>query len=151
MDREDPETKQTATVTRSGEDDSREKATTAEESASPGTVQTLRALLEKARPNQQGAASRRELSRDKSKSFLLLAGATVALLLIFFGLLSRPKTRGPLPGEAGRGAPSLGRKTTPGQEQNDATKAVTPMLSADVREGDNGMGSQVTPQDVGGT
>ena len=151
MEREDPETKQAATVTSSGEDDSREKATTAEESVSPGTFQTLRALLEKTRRNQQGAPSRRELSRDKSKSFLLLAGATVVLLLIFLGLVSSPKTRASLPGETARGVPSLGRKTIPGQEQNDATKAVTPMLNADVREGDNGMGSQVTPQDVGGT
>ena len=45
----------------------------------------------------------------------------------------------------------LDANTTPGQEQNDATKTVTPMLNADVREGDNGSGSQVTPQDVGGT
>lgn len=151
MDREEPETKQTAAVTSPEEDDSREKAAEMEESASPGAFQTLRTLLEKAHRNQQGAPSRRELSRDKSKSFLLLAGATIALLLIFLGVFSSPKTRAPLPGETARGAPGLGRKTTPGQEQNDAAKTVTPMLNADVREGDNGSGSQVTPQDVGGT
>jgi hypothetical protein len=71
--------------------------------------------------------------------------------LIFLGVFSNPKTRAPLPGETARGAPSLGRKATPGQEQNQATKTVTPMLNADVREGDYGPGSQVTPQDVGGT
>src|SRR5438445_2286158 len=122
-----------------------------EESVTAGTFQTLRTLLEKARRNQPGAPSRRELSRDKSKAFLLLAGTTVALLLIFLGVFSSPKTRVPLPGETARGAPSLGRKQSPGQEQNDAAKTVTPMLNADVREGDNGSGSQVTPQDVGGT
>jgi len=151
MDREEPETKQTAAVTSPEEDDSREKAAATEEPASPGAFQTLRTLLEKTHRNQQGAPSRRELSRDKSKSFLLLAGATIALLLIFLGVFSSPKTRAPLPGETARGAPGLGRKTTPGQEQNDAAKTVTPMLNADVREGDNGSGSQVTPQDVGGT
>ena len=151
MDREEPETKQTTTVTSSEEDDSREKAVATEETVSPGAFQALRTLLEKARHNQQGSPSRRELSRDKSKSFLLLAGATVALLLIFVGVFSSPKTRAPLPGETARGAPSLGRKTTPGQEQNDSAKTVTPMLNADVRAGDNGSGSQVTPQDVGGT
>jgi len=151
MDRQEPETKQTAAVTSPEEDDSREKAAATEEPASPGAFQTLRTLLEKTRRNQQGAPSRRELSRDKSKSFLLLAGATIALLLIFLGVFSSPKTRAPLPGETARGAPGLGRKTTPGQEQNDAAKTVTPMLNADVREGDNGSGSQVTPQDVGGT
>jgi type IV secretory pathway VirB10-like protein len=151
MDREEPETKQTGSVTSSEEDDSREKAAATEEPVSPGAFQTLRTLLEKTHRNQQGAPSRRELSRDKSKSFLLLAGATIALLLIFLGVFSSPKTRTPLPGETARGAPSLGRKTVPGQEQNDAAKTVTPMLNADVREGDNGSGSQVTPQDVGGT
>ncbi len=151
MDREEAETKQTAAVTIPEEDDSREKAAATEEPASPGAFQTLRTLLEKTRRNQEGAPSRRELSRDKSKSFLLLAGATIALLLIFLGVFSSPKTRAPLPGETARGAPGLGRKTTPGQEQNDAAKTVTPMLNADVREGDNGAGSQVTPQDVGGT
>jgi type IV secretory pathway VirB10-like protein len=151
MDREEPETKQTTAVTSPEEDDSREKAAAKEEPASSGAFQTLRTLLEKTHRNQQGAPSRRELSRDKSKSFLLLAGATIALLLIFLGVFSTPKTRAPLPGETARGAPSLGRKTVPGQEQNDAAKTVTPMLNADVREGDNGSGSQVTPQDVGGT
>jgi type IV secretory pathway VirB10-like protein len=151
MDREEPGTKQTTAVMSSEDDDSREKAAATEEPVSPGAFQTLRTLLEKTRRNQQGAPSRRELSRDKSKSFLLLAGATIALLLIFLGVFSSPKTRAPLPGETARGAPSLGRKTVPGQEQNDAAKTVTPMLNADVREGDNGSGSQVTPQDVGGT
>src|SRR5579862_1326940 len=151
MDREEPETKQTAAVTSPEEDDSRENAAATEEQISPGAFQSLRTLLEKARRSQQGAPSRGELSRDKSKSFLLLAGAAIALLLIFLRVFSSPKTRAPLPGETAHGTPSLGRTTVPGQEQNDAAKAVTPMLNADVREGDNGSGSQVTPQDVGGT
>lgn len=151
MDRGEPETKQTTTVTSSEEDDSREKAAVTEEPVSPGAFQALRTLLEKTRRNQQGAPSRRELSRDKSKSFLLFAGATIALLLIFLGVFSSPKTRAPLPGETGRGGPSLGRNATPGPEQTDAAKTVTPMLNADVRAGDNGSGSQVTPQEVGGT
>lgn len=151
MERGEPDTKQTAAVTSPEEDDSREKAAAAEEPVSPGAFQALRTFLEKARRNQQGAPSRRELSRDKSKSFLLLAGATVALLLIFLGVFSSPKTRTPLPGETARGAPSLGRKTIPGREHNDVAKTVTPILNADVRAGDNGSGSQVTPQDVGGT
>ena len=151
MEREEQGTKKNVVATTSEDDDSREKGPTAEEPVTPGAFQTLRTLLEKVRRNQQASPSRRELSRDKSKSFLVLAGASVALLLIFFGVFSNPKTRAPLPGETARGAPSLGRKATPGQDQNDATKTVTPMLNADVREGDNGSGSQVTPQEVGGT
>lgn len=150
MEREEQETKRSA-VAASTEEDSDEKGAMAEESVSPGTFEALRTLLEKTRRKQQGAPSRRDLSRDKSKSLLLLAGASVALLLVFFGVFSSPKTRAPLPGQTARGAPSLGQKTTPGQDQNDATKTVTPILNADVREGDNGSHSQVTPQDVGGT
>jgi type IV secretory pathway VirB10-like protein len=151
MEREEQETKRGVVGASAEDDDSREEGAKPEESATPGTVQTLRTLLEKVRRNQQASPSRRELSRDKSKSFLLLAGASAALLLISLGVFSSPKTRAPLPGEVARGAPSLGRKLTPGQEQNDATKTITPMLNADVREGDNSSGSQVTPQDVGGT
>jgi type IV secretory pathway VirB10-like protein len=151
MEREEQENKRTPTAAITEEDNSREKGAMPEESMLPSTFQSLRTLLEKARRNQQGAPSRRELSRDKSKAFLLLAGATVALFLIFLGVFSSPKTRAPLPGETARGAPSLGRKQSPGQDKNDATKTVTPMLTADVREGDNGSGSQVTPQEVGGT
>jgi len=122
-----------------------------EEAAMPSGFQSFRALLDKVRRGQQPISSRRELGRDKSKSLFLLVGAGAALLLMFFGVFSSPKTRAPLPGETARGAPRLGRKATPGQEQNGAMKAVTPMLTADVREGDSPYGSEVTPQDVGGT
>ena len=151
MEREEAENKQSTVKAIADKADSREKSATPDEPITPSTFQALRKLLEKVRRNQQESPNRLELSRDKSKAFLLLAGASVALLLIFFGIFSSPKTRAPLPGETARGAPSLGRRATPGQEQNDATKNVTPMLNADVREGDNGSGSQVTPQDVGGT
>src|SRR5580704_6183562 len=150
MEREEQETRQSV-VTTSPEDASPEKGVAQEQPVAPNTFQALRTLLEKVRRNQQASLSRRELSRDKSKFFLLLASGSIALLLIFLGVFSSPKTRAPLPGETARGAPSLGRKQPPGQEQNGATKTVTPMLTADVREGDNGSGSQVTPQEVGGT
>src|SRR5215813_12737127 len=119
--------------------------------STPTTFQAVRRLIEKARRTQQPIASRSELSRDKSKSLFLLVAVCLALILIFFTVFSTPKTHVPLPGETARGAPSLGRKTTPGQEQNDSSKALTPMLSADVRQSDNDTASQVTPQDVGGT
>lgn len=122
------------------------------EEAGPSTpFQRLRAALEKVRQNQKPVASRRELSRDKSKSLFVLAGVGIALVLLFFGLFSSPKSHIPLPGENARGAPGLGRKVTPGQEQNDTNKAVTPILNADVRSGDGAGSSQVTPEDVGGT
>jgi type IV secretory pathway VirB10-like protein len=121
------------------------------EAGKPGAFQAFRTLLEKAGRTQKPTSNRHELSRDKSKSVFLLVGGSIALLLIFLGVFSSPKRRTPLPGENARGAPSLGRETTPGQEENDPAKTVTPMLSADVRQGENVSGSQVTPQEVGST
>jgi type IV secretory pathway VirB10-like protein len=153
MEREQQESRQARAVTKPGEDDSQVSLPEPghEESGTPGAFQVFRTILDRARRSQKPLSSRRELSRDKSKSLFVLVGVSLALLLVFFGVFSSPKTRGPLPGESARGAPSLGRKVMPGQEQNDPAKTVTPMLSADVRQGDNASGSQVTPQDVGGT
>jgi len=153
MERQEPQTRQIQEPTGARED--QPQAIPAEpdhqEPGPPSPLQSFLALLDRARRNQKPAASRRELSRDKSKSLFALVGVSVALLLVFFGVFSNPRSRGPLPGETARGAPSLGRKVTPGQEQNDPAKVVTPILSADVRRGDNSSGSQVTPEEVGGT
>jgi hypothetical protein len=121
-----------------------------EEITSSGGFKNLRLLLDKVRQNQKPVASRRELSRDKSKSLFLLVGVSVALLLVFFGLFSSPSGRTVLPGKS-RGAPNLGRKVTPGQGQNEPAKAVTPILSADLRQSPTGASSEVTPEEVGRT
>lgn len=121
-----------------------------DETVAPSAFQAFRSILDKAK-GKQPIADRRELSRDKSKSLFLVVGAGMAILLIFFGLFSSPKSRMPLPGETPRGNPNLGRRTTSVQEQNDSSKTLTPLLSADVRDTDNASGSQVTAKDVGGT
>src|SRR5260370_30318732 len=153
MERQERQTKQIQEPTAAGKD--QQQATPAEldhdEPVEPSPLQRVRALLDSARSNQNPVASRRELSRDKSRSLFVLVGASVALLLLFFGVFSSPKNRGPLPGESARGGPSLGRKVPTGQEQNDPAKTVTPLLSADINRGDVGSGSQVTPEEVGGT
>jgi hypothetical protein len=120
------------------------------EETGPGGFKSLNALLDKVRQNQKPVASRRELSRDKSKSLFLLVGVSVALLLVFFGLFSSPKGGTAASGKL-RGAPNLGRKVTPGQGQNDPAKAATPILSADLRQGQTGVSSEVTPEEVGRT
>ena len=113
--------------------------------------EVFRTAFDRARRQQKPAEGRQELGRDKSKSLVLLVGAGVALLLLFFGIFSSPKKRIPLPGETPRGQASLGRKVTPGQENNDPSKTVTPMLSADVRSTDPALTGRVTPEDVGRT
>src|SRR6516225_5567800 len=109
------------------------------------------AAFQKARQQQKPVDSRQELGRDKSKSLFLLVGACVVLLLIFFAVFSHPKEKVPLPGAHPHGQASLGRKVAPGQENNDPTKAVTPMLSADVRSSDPALDGQLTPEDIGRT
>src|SRR6516162_10029583 len=109
------------------------------------------AAFQKARQQQKPTESRQELGRDKSKSLFLLVGVCVVLLLIFFAVFSHPKEKVPLPGENPHGQASLGRKVTPGQENNDPSKAVTPMLTADVRSSDPASDGQLTPEDIGRT
>src|SRR6516225_6464248 len=109
------------------------------------------AAFQVARKRQKPTESRQELGRDKSKSLFLLVGVCVGLLLLFFGVFSHPKKKIPLPGENPHGQASLGRKVTPGQENSDPTKAVTPMLTADVRSTDPTPTDQLTPEDIGRT
>ena len=113
--------------------------------------EALRSSFQRARRQPKRAAARAELGRDKSKAFFLLAGAGVALLLLFFGVFSAPPKHTPLPGETPHGQASLGRKMTPGEENVDTGKAMIPMLSAEVHSLDSGRTGQVTPEDVGQT
>ncbi len=119
-----------------------------EETGKGNWREAFRTAFDRARRQQKPAESRQELGRDKSKSLFLLVGVCVALLLLFFGVFSHPKKRISLPGENPRGEASLGRKVTPGQENNDPSKAATPMLSADVRSTDPALAGQLTPEDI---
>ncbi len=119
-----------------------------EETGKGNWREAFRLAFDRARRQQKPAESRQELGRDKSKSLFLLVGVCVALLLLFFGVFSHPKKKIALPGENPRGEASLGRKVTPGQEDNDPTKAATPMLRADVRSTDPALAGQLTPEDI---
>jgi hypothetical protein len=120
-----------------------------EDIAKPGWVESFRVAFDRARREQKPKASRGELSRDKSKSFLVLGAGAVIVLLLFFGLFSSPKKKGAL--AAGQpGQPNLGRKVTPGTE-NAAGRNITPILDADTRSENGGLPGEVTPEDVGRT
>jgi hypothetical protein len=112
--------------------------------------EVFRTAFERAR-RQRRLARRRELGRDKSKPLLIVLAASVAFLLLFVGIISAPTKRVPLPGQTSRGQARLKPKATSGQPSGDATKAVTPMLSAEVRPSDPGPEGRVTPEDVGRT
>ena len=108
----------------------------------------IRQAFDKARQTQQPRTTRRELSKDKSKSLVVLGGAAVAMLLLFLGIFSSPQKAKRTEGRAG--APDLGRRTTPGQESNQGG-SVTPMLNAEV-SGDEAVNrGDVTPEEVGRT
>jgi type IV secretory pathway VirB10-like protein len=118
------------------------------EAARGGWRETFRMALDRARKEHKPRDSRKELGRDRTKAFLVLVAAGVVLLLLFFGLFSSANKPTHLPGENPHGQPSLGQKVTPGQDTTDPNKAVTPILSADVRGIDSSIQGQVTPEDV---
>jgi hypothetical protein len=128
-----------------------------EEAAEPETAdgkrgtqwrEIIRQAFDKARQTQQPRTTRRELSKDKSKSLVVLGGAAVAMLLLFLGIFSSPQKAKRTAGQAG--APDLGRRITPGQEGNQGG-SVTPMLNAEV-SGDEAVNrGDVTPEEIGRT
>src|SRR5215469_10770721 len=121
------------------------------ETRKPNWREVFETMFRRVRRQPRPWGGRQELGRDQSKAFFLLVGVAVALLLLVFGIFSAPLKHTPLPGETRHGQASLGRKLTPGQENADHGKTMTPMLSADVHSTDSGQTGQVTPEDVGRT
>jgi hypothetical protein len=117
--------------------------------ARPGWREIFRQAFDKARREQQ-VTNRRDLGRDRSRSLVLLAGAAIAVLLLFLGVFSSNTARKSRDGRR-PGTPDLGRRVTPGQQSTGQTGSVTPLLNAQTGEPE-AQGSQgVTPEDVGRT
>jgi hypothetical protein len=107
----------------------------------------IRQAFAKARQTQQPTTSRRELSKDKSKSLIVLGGAALAMLLLFLGIFSSPQKATKSNSANRPGKPDLGRRTTPGQESAQAG-SVTPMLNAEPSTDQAVNRSDVTPEDI---
>ena len=119
-------------------------------SSRPGWREILRQAFDKARREHQ-VTNRRELGRDRSRSLFLLAGAAIAVLLVFLGVFSSSNTARKSTDSRRVGAPDLGRRETSGQQATGQTGSVTPLLNAQTGQ-PGGLGSQgVTPEDVGRT
>src|SRR6266571_1646875 len=98
-------------------------------SSRPGWREIFHQAFDKARREHQ-VTNRRELGRDRSRSLFLLAGAAIAVLLVFLGVFSSSNTARKSTDARRVGAPDLGRRVTPGQQATDQTGSVTPLLNA---------------------
>lgn len=116
----------------------------------PGWREIFRQAFDKARREHQ-VTNRRELGRDRSRSLFLLAGAAIAVLLVFLGVFSSSNTARKSTDARRVGAPDLGRRVTPGQQPTDQTGSVTPLLNAQTGQPEAPGSQGVTPEDVGRT
>src|SRR6266849_157795 len=122
----------------------------AKDCSRPGWREIFRQAFEKARREHQ-VTNRRELGRDRSRSLFLLAGAAIAVLLVFLGVFSSSNTARKSADATRVGAPDLGRRETPGQHATDQTGSVAPLLNAQTGQPEAPGSQGVTPEDVGRT
>jgi hypothetical protein len=119
-------------------------------SSRPGWREIFHQAFDVARREHQ-VTNRRELGRDRSRSLFLLAGAAIAVLLVFLGVFSSSNTTRKSADARRAGTPDLGRRVTLGQQATGQTGSVTPLLNAQTGQPE-ALGSQgVTPEDVGRT
>lgn len=117
--------------------------------ARPAWREIFRQAFDKAR-REQRVTNRRELGRDRSRTLLLLAGAAIAVLLLFLGVFSSDSGKktpsGKRPGE-----PDLGRREAASQPTAGAPGSVTPLLNAQTGQQEAQAAQDVTPEDIGRT
>src|SRR5487761_1234368 len=113
----------------------------------PGWREIFRQAFDKAR-RERRIASRRELGRDHSRSLFLLAGAAIAVLLLFLGVFSSSNTARKSLDRRRAGTPDLGRRATPGQQAARQEGSVTPLLSAQAARPGVQESQKITSEDV---
>ncbi len=119
-------------------------------SSRPGWREIFRQAFDKARREHQ-VTNRRELGRDRSRSLFLLAGAAIAVLLVFLGVFSSSNTARKSTDARRAGTPDLGRRVTSGQRAAGQTGSVAPLLNAQSGQPEAPGSQDVTPEDVGRT
>ena len=119
-------------------------------SSRPGWLEIFRQAFDKARREHQ-LTNRRELGRDRSRSLFLLAGAAIAVLLVFLGVFSSSNTARKSTDARRAGTPDLGHRMTPGQQATEQTGSVAPLLNAQTGQPEAPVSRDVTPEDVGRT
>src|SRR6266852_4955331 len=119
-------------------------------SSRPGWREIFRQAFDKARREHQ-VTNRRELGRDRSRSLFLLAGAAIAVLLVFLGVFSSPNNAKKATDGRRLGTPDLGRRVIPGQQSTGQTGSVTPLLNAQTGQPEAQGSQDVTAEEVGRT
>ena len=122
----------------------------AENEPRPGWKDIFRQAFDKAQ-RQNRPTSRSGLGRDHSRSLFLLAGAAIAVLLLFLMVFSSPNHQGRSANARARGTPDLGQRSTPGQQSSGQTGSTIPLLSAQTTQPEGGDTKQITPTDVNNT
>jgi hypothetical protein len=125
-----------------------QEITAAEPSPEPvGWAAQLRQAMQRSPQGEvRTNIKRQQLREDRTKAFLMLAGSTVVLGLMFLALFSSPsssrKSNSTRPSE-----PHLGRGPA---AETDTSRSVTPLLNADTRNPDDETG-KLSPQDIKNT
>jgi hypothetical protein len=119
----------------------------AEAPARSGWREVFRQAFDKARKEHR-VANRRELGRDRSRSLFLLAGAAIAVLLLFLGVFSSSNTARKTAEVRRPGTPDLGHRMTRGQQATGQAGSVTPLLNAQTGQQELQGNQGVTPEDV---
>ena len=118
-----------------------------EDDAHPGWREIFHQAFEKAR-RESKPANRKGLGRDHSRSLFLLAGAVIAVLLLFLAVFSSPMRTRKSVHMRPAGSLNLGQKLGPEPQANASAGSPTPLLSAQVDSPDTAGSSGVTAQDV---
>lgn len=115
--------------------------------ARPGWREIFHQAFDRARRDER-VMNRSELGRDRSRSLFLLAGAAIAMLLLFLGVFSSSDTTRKSADARRPVTPDLGRRVTPGLPAAGQPGSVTPLLNAQPGETENQGDQDVTSEDV---
>lgn len=113
----------------------------------PGWREIFHQAFDKARRDER-VMNRRELGRDRSRSLFLLAGAAIAVLLLFLGVFSSSHTTRKPADARPPVTPDLGRRVTPGLSAAGQPGSVTPLLNAQPGQVEDQSNRNVTSEDV---
>jgi hypothetical protein len=133
--------------TEPAEDSAAEQVQVIEDDTHPGWRDVFRQAFDKARRDNR-PANRSGLGRDHSRSLFLLAGAAIAILLLFLGVFSSPNRARKSANVRPPGTPNLGQRPTPGQQTGGHAGSPTPMLSAQTGQPANEGNDGVSAEDV---